>query len=240
MSPRKHFVGSVRFLLVCAGAVFVFMTQPSVAVAQTRGRCLATADSARAAITALRGFTFTDADVLDRGDVQEAIDTAIQSLADNVLSQPDTPSRLADLCEHLERLAANTAEQVITGDDCAGIHRLTCEGETLFENYQDAVEALGEDAIPKIRSADTIGGVRLIIRQVYTAVRELAELVIEAAEASVSPSSDSPAIADALDNQANGDNQAASCLAGAELVACGNAVGSYFDAWLNGIIEIIE
>jgi hypothetical protein len=243
MVPTKRVVGAVRFLLVCSASAFVFLAQPSVAVAQTTlESCLATAAPARAAITALRDFKFSDADVVDRDDVQEGIDSAIESLADNVLSSPGTASRLDALCGRLAA-AASSSEQFITGDDCSSTDSLTCEGETLFENYQDAVEALAEDAVPKVRSATKIAELRAIVGQVYRAVRLLVELVISEAETSTSVasggSSDSPAIVDALQNQRTAEGQAASCL-DATSRACGDAVGSFLDAWLNAIIEIIE
>jgi hypothetical protein len=238
MVPTRRIVG-VRFLLVCSASAFVFLAQPSAAVAQMttlEQRCIATADRATAAIDALEKFKFDDADVVDRDDVQEAIDSAIQSLSDNV-------PRLAAVCAGLENLAGNTVEQVITDDDCAGTPSLTCEGEALFENYQDAVEALGEDAVPKIQDGDTIAAVRTIISDVYTAVRLLVELVISEAKASTTvasgSSSDSPAIVDAEQNQQTAEGQAASCLDTTSR-ACGDAVGSFLDAFLNAIIEIIE
>jgi hypothetical protein len=243
MVPTKLVVGAVRFLLVCCASAFVFLAQPSVAVAQTTlESCLATAAPARAAITALRDFKFSDADVVDRDDVQEGIDSAIESLADNVLSSPGTASRLDALCGRLAA-AASSSEQFITGDDCASTDSLTCEGETLFENYQDAVEALAEDAVPKVGSATKTAELRAIVGQVYRAVRLLVELVISEAETSTSVasggSSDSPAIVDALQNQQTAEGQAASCLDTTSR-ACGDAVGSFLDAFLNAIIEIIE
>jgi hypothetical protein len=243
MAPRKRIVGAVRFLLVCSASAFVFLAQPSVAVAQTTlESCLATAAPARAAITALRDFRFSNADVIDRDDVQEGIDSAIQSLADNVLSSPGTPSRLDALCNRIAA-AVDSPERFTTDDDCANPDSFMCEGETLFENYQDAVEALAEDAVPKVQSATKIAELRTIVSQVYRAVRSLVELVITEAETSTSVtsggSSDSPAIVDALQNQQTAEGQAASCL-GATSRACGDAVASFLDAWLNAIIEIIE
>ena len=110
----------------------------------------------------------------------------------------------------------------------------------LFENYQDAVEALREGAIPKIRPGARLDTVREIIRQVFTAVEDLFDLVIDKAETSLSPGSDSPAIADAQQNQLSATGQAGTCFDGSVLRACGDAVASFLDAWLNAIIEIIE
>jgi hypothetical protein len=244
MAPTKRIMSAVQSLLVCSVSASVFLVQPSVAAGQTTlESCLATAAPAAAAIGALRNFRFSDVDVIDRGDVQEGIDSAIQSLADNVLSSPGTPSRLEALCGRLA-VAAASSEPFLTGDDCATADSLTCEGEVLFGNYQDAVEALGEDAVPRISSASKIAEVRAIVRQVYTAVRLLVELVIAEARTAASlgsggSSSDSPAIVDALQNQQIAEGQAASCL-DTSSTACGNAVGSFFDAFLNAIIEIIE
>jgi hypothetical protein len=229
-------------LLVCCASAFVFLAQPSVAVAQTTlESCLATAAPARAAITALRDFKFSDADVVDRDDVQEGIDSAIESLADNVLSSLGTSSRLDALCKRIAA-AVDSPEQFTTDDDCANPDSFMCDGEALFENYQDAVEALAEDAVPKV-SATKIAELRAIVGQVYRAVRLLVELVISEAETSTSVtsggSSDSPAIVDALQNQQTAEGQAASCLDTTSR-ACGDAVGSFLDAFLNAIIEIIE
>jgi hypothetical protein len=248
MVPTKHVVGAVRFLLVCSASAFVFLVQPNVAVAQTttldiKANCLATAGpvtGATGAIAALETLRneITENDVLDLDDVLKDIDSAIGSLRDNVLGES---SRLAQVCAHLKLVAANSSsERVITGDDCAGQDDLTCDGEVLFENYQDAVEALREGAIPNIRSGARLDQVRTIIRQVFTAVEDLVDLVIDEAGNRVSPGSDSPAIVDALQNQQIADGQAATCFDGKVLRACGDAVGSFFDAWLNAIIEIIE
>jgi hypothetical protein len=228
-------MGAVRFLLVCSVSAFVFLVQPSAAVAQTS--CLDTAASAVDAIAALQHFTFTDADVVDRDDVRKDIDSAIRSLQANVVGDP---SRLSVLCARFERLTPNSSsEAVVTGADCVFVDSLTCEGETLFGNYQDAVEALREGAIPRILNRAKIDSVTQIIQQVFASVEDLVRLAISRAQESITPGSDSPAIVDALQNQQIAAGQATTCFDGTVLRACGDAVGSFFDAWLNGIIEII-
>jgi len=236
VTPRKPTIGTGRLLLLFSASALALLALPSVAVAQTLETCLATAGPAKLAISRLQAFTITAADVVDLADVQDDINSAIASLADNVLG---SPSKLDQLCE---RVVAHRPEVVIRERDCAGADSVTCDGAVIFGNYQDAIVALGEDAVPQITSAAKVAELRKIMRDdVYEAIRLLVEWVIEAAESSVSPgsASDSPPLVDALQQQLSAEAQTASCLAGTLQRACGDAVGSFFDAWFNGIIEII-
>jgi hypothetical protein len=241
MAPRTRIIGAVRFLLFSA-SVLAVLAQPGVAVAQTS--CLNSVEMAKLAFGTLVTFrsTITAADVVDLEDVQKGLDGAIASLADNVSGAPS--SRLDQLCERLVELVPGRGG-FIAPDDCVGAaNSITCDGAVIFENYQDAIEDLAEDALPKITSSKR-GELRDIIGQVYASIQRLVALVIAEAKHSVSSASDSPAIVDAVQQQNTALAQEATCFLGTTQVgttqrACGDAVGSFFDSWLNGIIEIIE
>jgi hypothetical protein len=179
----------------------------------------------------------TAADVVDLEDVQKGLDGAIASLADNVSGAPS--SRLDQLCKRLVELVSGNREAAA---DCVGADRITCDGAVIFENYQDAIEDLAEDALPKITSSKRRGELRDIIAQVYASIERLVALVIAEAKLSVSSASDSPAIVDAVQQQNTALGQEVTCFDPTQVGtrACGDAVGSFFDAWLNGIIEIID
>jgi hypothetical protein len=242
MAPRTRIIGAVRFLLFSA-SVLAVLAQPGVAVAQTS--CLNSVEMAKLAFGTLVTFrsTITAADVVDLEDVQKGLDGAIASLADNVSG---ARSRLDRLCDRLADLVSGSREVFIAADDCVGAaNSITCDGAVIFENYQDAIEDLAEDALPKITSSTRRGELRDIIAQVYASIERLVALVIAEAKLSVSSASDSPAIVDAMQQQNTALTQEATCFLGTTQVgttqrACGDAVGSFFDAWLNGIIEIIE
>jgi hypothetical protein len=241
MAPRTRIIGAVRFLLFSA-SVLAVLAQPGVAVAQTS--CLNSVEMAKLAFGTLVTFrsNITAADVVDLADVQKGLDGAIASLADNVSG---ARSRLDRLCDRLADLVSGNREVFIAADDCVGAaNSITCDGAVIFENYQDAIEDLAEDALPKITSSKR-GELRDIIGQVYASIQRLVALVIAEAKLSVSSASDSPAIVDAVQQQSTALTQEATCFLGTTQVgttqrACGDAVGSFFDAWLNGIIEIID
>ena len=237
MAPRTRIIGAVRFLLFSASVLDV-LAQPGVAVAQTCGDSVEMAKLAFDRLVAFRSI-ITAADVVDLEDVQKGLDGAIASLADNVSG---ARSRLDRLCDRLADLVSGSREPA---DDCVGADRITCDGAVIFENYQDAIEDLAEDALPKITSSKRRGELRDIIAQVYASIERLVALVIAEAKLSVSSASDSPAIVDAMQQQNTALTQEATCFLGTTQVgttqrACGDAVGSFFDSWLNGIIEIIE
>jgi hypothetical protein len=241
MTPGKRIMRSGRVFLLFSVSAIALLGQPSVAVAQSLGSCLAAAVPANVAIARLKEFTITSDDVLDLADVQGAIDDAVEGLADNVRGEGDEPSKLAELCE---RLDTNELGVVIAEDDCtADSDGATCDGAEIFSNYQDVIEGLGEDAVPQITNADKIADLRIILADIYNAIRFLVDFTIAKAlePGTLSSGSDSPAIDDALREQATAETQATNCLAGTgELRACGDGAASFFDAWFNAIIEIIE
>lgn len=242
MTPMKRIKRSGRVFLLFSVSAIALLDQPGVAVAQTLESCVASAGPASLAITRLQEFRrrIGTADVVDLADVQAAIDDAIEGLADNVRGEGGEPSKLAELCE---RIVANEREVVIAERDCTSqTDSVTCDGAEIFSNYQDVIEGLGEDAVPQITNA-RITELRSILSDIYAAIRLLVDFTIAKAleTGTLSSGSDSPAIDDALREQATAEAQTANCLAGAgEPRACGDGAASFFDAWFNAIIEIIE
>lgn len=241
MTPTTN-VRSGKILLLFFLAVSVPLARPNVVGAQTFESCLLAAVPANIAIARLQEFTITGADVVDLADVQGAVDDAIEGLADNVTGEGGEPSRLAELCA---RLVANEPEVIVPEANCTALtDSVTCDGAEIFSNYQDVVEGLAEDAVPQITNAAKIQELRSIVADIYQAIRLLVEWAIAKAQASGtsgSGGSDSPAIDDALREQATAETQAESCLTGTgEQRACGDAAASFFDSWFNAIIEIIE
>jgi hypothetical protein len=242
MSPTIR-VRCGRVLLLFFLSAVALLGQSSVAVAQTTlATCLSAAVPAQHAIERLQELTIAATDAVDVADIETAIADAIDGLADNVLGEAGDLSKLAEVCE---RLVSDDLGPIIAEDDCAPeADGVTCDGAELFSNFQDVVEGLGEDAVPQITNPALVDDLRGIIANIYESMQILVQWAITEAQASGTSGgsgSDSPSIDDALSQQSTADGQAKNCVTGTgEQRACGDAAASYFDAWFNAIIEIIE
>jgi hypothetical protein len=245
---KNHITRAGRILLLLSASAVVPLVQPNPAVAQSFESCVASGVPAQNALDALRAFLQTlaftgdDSDFADVEDVQEDVTDAIAGLAANVESDGGAPSRLAALCALLETDDFGEIDEANCTQEADGV---ACSAEPFFEDYQDAVEALGEGAIANITSPVIRESIKSSLADVYDAVAMFVQVAISRAEAEggviASSGSNSGSIADAIQDQAAAEAQAENCLAGTgEARACGDAVASFFDAWPNAIIEIIE